>query len=149
MKSKKLLFMTFTLLLSPVAFGMKRFQDQPPRSPKKPIKKPLIAPTFAYNQTDFMQKIEHEIYADSDVAVMGYLLAQPEALLLSDENKKALYQQAEALEKMLETPPTDPLHMQITTKKNYLYAFMLLPNFAFPQIFFTPTPYQRLTDKRP
>ena len=35
------------------------------------------------------------------------------------------------------------------TKKNYLYAFTLLPNFTFPQIFFTPTPYKRLTDTRP
>lgn len=149
MKLKKIFLMTSILLLSSLAFGMKRFHQEPPRSPKKPTKKAIIAQPIAYDQTTFIQKLEHEIYADSNAAVMGHLLAQPEALLLSDENKRALYQQAEALEKMLETPPTDALHAQITTKKNYLYAFMLLPNFIFPQIFFTPIPYQRLTDKRP
>jgi len=148
MKAKNVVFIS-ALFLSSLAFGMKRFQNEPPRSPKKPIKKALSASTTQYDQTTFIQKIEHEIYADSDPAVMGYFLSQPEARLLSDANKKALYEQAEALEKMLETPATDPSHIKITAKKNLLYAFTLLPNFSFPQIFFTPIPYQRLADKRP
>lgn len=149
MKSKKLFFMMFTLLLSPLAFGMKRFPDHPPRSPKKPIKKPLIAYPLEYDQLNCMKKIEWEIYTDSDPSIMSSILSQPEARLLNDKNKETLYKQADALEKTLETPATEPSHIKITTKKNLLYAFTLLPNFAFPQIFFTPTPYQRLTDKRP
>lgn len=149
MKAKNVILLMISVLSSSSAFGMKRFQNEPPRSPKKPLKKVLIASPTQYDQSAFIQKIEHEIYADSDPAVMGYLLSQPEARLLSDANKKALYEQAEALEKMLETPATDPSHIKITTKKNLLYAFTLLPNFSFPQVFFTPIPYQRLTDKRP
>ena len=139
--------MTSSLLLSPLTFGMKRSLEQP-QFPQEPVKKLQVVPLIEPSQTNFIQKIEHEIYTDSDPAVMGYLLCQPAAQLLSDENKKALYRQAEALEEMQETPSTDPLHRNIITKKNYLYAFTFLPNFTFPQIFFTPTPYQRLTDKR-
>ncbi len=147
MNRKKLIFMTFILFLPSLTFSMKTGL----RSPKKPINPKRFHPLapIEQDQTVLIQNIEHEIYADSDPSVMGKILSLPEAQLLNDKNKTALYQQAEALEKMLETPATDPLHMQITTKKNYLYAFTLLPSFTFPQIFFTPTPYKRLTDTRP
>lgn len=145
MKAKKSLLM-ISALLSSLAFGMKRFQNQPSQSHEKSVKKVLITPS---DQTAFIQKLEYEIYADSDPSEMGRLLSLPEAQLLSYKNKKALYEQAESLEKMMKTPVADPSHIQITAKKkNLLYAFMLLPNFTFPQIFFTPIPYQRLTDKR-
>ena len=152
-QAKKIVYLLLAFMISYQLNGMKTFQEKEPRQsppPKIPKIEPVSSPApkaISSGQQAFISKIEEQIYTETDPSVMIDLLSQPEASLLSNETRDSLYVQAKAFQQLL--MPNDENYPRMIIKTNYLSAFRFFPQFTFPSLFFSPTPYKRLSDKRP
>ncbi len=159
-------YVSLILIISCQAYGMKRGSSPIPSN--RPIKvantqdTPLQPGPMDVERTiieraqlnprefEFYRKIKNGIYT-ADSLTFEQLLSQPQARSLSKKDKTDLYLQAKSLEEPLLTNPglwADDLK-RITTIKNCLFAYQSIPQFSFPQAFFTADPYNRPADTRP
>jgi len=137
MKITKIIYLIPILLISVQIHSMKRANETSAQDiPAKRLQ-------IAQNVAKLIENIIKEIHSpENNADILRQFLFQPEAREIDETRRKELYELATDFSLIF------PETSSTATKKNYLYAFMLFPQPVFPQIFFSPTPYKRLSDTR-
>lgn len=138
MKNMKITYLIPFLLITFQANSMKRMNAKSPQSsPSKRLKRSV-------NIDNLIYKIIQEIHLpENSAAIVAELLSQPEARDINISQRKELYELAKDFAVIF------PETSSTVIKKNYLHAFLFFSNHLFPQAFFSPNPYKRLSDTRP
>ncbi len=143
-----MLYMGLILLFAYQTYGMKRGGSPIPNiRPTKVANTQDVPNPFA---SELYKKIEDSIYAADPVAI-EQLLSQPQAHLLNPKEKYELNALIKDVkEALLMNPVTGAADLKrIAAIENYLFAYEGIPQFKFPQVFFSADPYNRPADTRP